>query len=193
MIARRPPVVALAGAVAPSARRRAPASFAALAAALVLAGAAPAGCVPDEDKEPAWQKPPASFDPKAAELTFNAAGLEAFNALSGDDRTAKIEQMKAEKGSFKGQAQLKDGAALGDAMPDRELGEYELYAIVPEPVLYEITLEYRLYTTPAVGKPLPPNAYIQFQGTVAQVDFQADSKPRKLSVKVLADAIEILK
>jgi hypothetical protein len=146
-----------------------------------------AGCIPDERKELEWQKPPKAWDPKGDSLTLGAKGLEAFNRLNPEDRTGQVAEWIGSPGSFKGQAVYKMGAGVGKAMDDSDYGTYEIFAMIPDPVLYEITITYRLYTTPEVGKGLPPHAYIEFTGTLVEMDFQADDKPRKMEVKVQLD------
>ncbi|RMG96051.1 MAG: hypothetical protein D6705_12260 [Deltaproteobacteria bacterium] len=161
-------------------------------ACLVALGFASA-CVPDEDKKPKWQAPPKAWNPKGAEhLTFNEKGLDAFNSLSPEQRQAWVEEMKQKPGSFVGQAIYKQGAELGEKMDDYALGTYEIVTELPEPILYEITLNYRLYTTPEKGKGIPPNAYIEFKGTLADLDYQSESKPRKIDLKIKADEIKVL-
>ncbi len=167
-----------------------------LVALLALSLTAPlaAGCVPDKDKTPDWQKPPSSWNPVEGEgLTFNKKGLDAFNSLSQADRDKWIEQMKNTPGSFVGQAIYKQGSELGEKMDDYQHGTYEIVTELPDPILYEITLNYRLYTTPDKGKNFPPNAYIQFKGTLADLRYQSESKPRKIDLKIKADEITVLK
>ncbi len=162
--------------------------------ALGLVTSLTAGCVPDKDKTPEWQKPPSSWNPKGAQgLTFNEKGLDAFNALSQAERDKWVEQMKNSPDSFVGQAIYKQGSELGEKMDDYQLGTYEIVTDLPEPILYEITLNYRLYTTPDKGKGLPPNAYIQFKGTLADLQYQDESKPRKIDLKIKASEITVLK
>jgi len=148
-------------------------------------------CV-DKDKTPEWQKPPKSYDPKTAELTFNAANMDKFNALNAEQRQAYIDELKAKPGSFVGQAIFKSGAGLGSAMDDAIHGSWEGFAVVPEPVLYEITYDYRLFTTPELGKSLPANGAIEFRGTLIDLTYQADAKPRKMALKVKVDEAKAL-
>lgn len=163
-------------------------TLAVIACSLTLGG----GCIPDERKTPEWQKPPKAWNPTGDELTLGAKGLEAFNALSYEQRAAQIEQWAASPGSFKGQAMYKSGAGLGESMDDAQYGSYEIFAEVPDPVLYEITVTYRLYSTPDKGKNLPPNGYIEFTGNIVELDYEADTKPRKMEVKVKVDEITVL-
>jgi hypothetical protein len=155
---------------------------------VVLAGA----CLPDKRKEPEWVKPPKAWNPRSDELTLGEKGLEAFNRLSPEQREAQVLNWLQTPGSYTGQAIYKTGAGLTEAMDDFQYGTYEIFAVVPEPVVYEITLSYFLYTTPEIGKNLPPNAYLQFKGTLAEMDFQADEKPRKMELKVKVDSLEVL-
>lgn len=150
------------------------------------------GCVPDKRKQPEWQKAPKAWDPAKDEMTFGKKGLDAFNTMSADDRSAWVEQMKGKTGSFKGQAVFKVGAELGEKMDDYQYGAHEIYAVVPEPVLYEIEMEYKLYTAEDKSTGIPPGAFLEFTGTIADVDYQADSKPRKLFAKIKADDVTVL-
>lgn len=173
-------------------------SFPAMRAALPLvallcsAVVGPA-CIPDKNKEPEWRKPPKSFDPKEAELTFNAKGLEAFNSMSFDERDAYLQSLEDKPGSFKGQAGFERATELGEKMDDAALGKYEVFAIVPEPVLYEITIEYHLFANEPIGQGLPPKTYIEFTGTLADLTYQDESKPRKLTVKVKDAKVDVPK
>jgi hypothetical protein len=154
------------------------------AVALVCAGLVGTACLPDKRKEPEWQKPPKAFDPQEAELTFNKKQLEAFNAMSGSDREAHVQALRDKPGSFKGQATFQRATELGEAMDDAEYGRFEVYATLPDPVLYEITVEYQLFSNEEIGKGLPPNTYIEFTGTLASLRYHDESKPRKLEIKV---------
>ena len=158
------------------------------AAMLLLPACQPSGA----DKQPEWQKPPASYDVKGADLTFNEKRLDAFNSMSTSEREAHIEQLKATEGSFKGQAVFQRGTELGESMDDAQYGKYEIAAQVPEPVLYEITMEYLVFTDQDFGKGVPPGAYIQFTGTLVDFEYQDSAKPRKLVMKVKASSVERL-
>ena len=162
-------------------------------AAVVCAAVLGAACVPDEDKEPEWQKPPKSFDPAGDDLTFNAQRLEAFNTMSGSERETHLSELKGAAGSFKGQAVFKRATELGDKMDDAQFGKHEIYAVVPDPVLYELTVEYHLFSEQDLSQGLPPNGYIEFSGTLAEMSFQDSSKPRKMEIKVKADSVGVLK
>lgn len=151
------------------------------------------GCNPSgEEKTPDWQKPPESYDVKGADLTFNEKRLDAFNTMSSSERDAHVESLKAAEGSFRGQAQFRDGSELGEAMDDAQYGKHEIFATVEEPVLYEITLEYRLYSDQDFYTGLPPGTHVEFSGTLADIEFQDTSKPRKLSLKVKATKVDRL-
>jgi hypothetical protein len=150
-------------------------------------------CIPDEDKKPEWQKPPKSFDPVGADLTFNAQRLEAFNTMSGSGRDAHLSELKGKAGSFTGQAVFKRATELGDKMDDAQFGKHEIYAVVPEPVLFEITVEYHLFSEQDLSAGLPPNGYIEFSGTLAEMSFQDSAKPRKMEIKVKANSVSELK
>jgi hypothetical protein len=132
---------------------------------------------------------PSSYDPAGAELTFNKAGLEKFNALEASERDAMVEQLAASAGSFTGQALVRGSAGLGEAMPDHVHGSWEVMGTTRSPVLYEIVINYSLFTTPAIGRPLAENRAVAFTGTLISVDFKDDAKPRSLTVKVKADSI----
>ena len=160
-------------------------------AGLLLAGG---GCVPDKDKTPEWQKPPTSWDPAGAEhLTFNKKGLRAFNELTPEQRDQFVASLQGKPGSFVGQAIYKQGTELSEAMDDFQYGPYEVYTDLPEPILYEIKLQYRLYTTPDKAQGIPPHSHIEFRGTLADILYQSDSKPRKMDLKIKADEIKVLK
>ncbi len=169
---------------------RAP-TVAALAVALLLPFTA---CVPNRqsDKQPEWMKLPEAYQPKTAALTFNEDNLKNFNILNSDDQQAFIEDLKGKKGAFKGMAVFQTGAGLGEAMANSKYGTYELSAATEE-VFLEITLDYTIFTTREVGKPLPPNGAIEFTGTLVEVNFQNQDKPRKLSLKVQADSVTPIK
>jgi hypothetical protein len=109
------------------------------------------------------------------------------------DERAHIEQLKATEGSFKGQAIFGRGTELGEAMDDAQYGKHEIAASVPEPVLYEMTLEYLLFSDQDFYKGVPPGAHIQFSGTLVALEFQDSAKPRKLTMKVKASSVERLK
>lgn len=160
-----------------------------MCAALLLPACNPSG----EDKQPDWQKPPASYDVKGADLTFNEQRLDAFNSMSRAEREAHVEQLKSTEGSFKGQAIFERGTELGEAMDDAQYGKYEIYATVPEPVLYEMTMDYHLYSDQDFFTGVPPGTHVEFTGTLADLVFQDDSKPRKLTFKVKATSVERLK
>lgn len=159
-----------------------------MCAALLLQACNPSG----EEKQPEWQKPPASYDVKGADLTFNAARLDAFNTMSSAEREAHVEQLKATEGSFKGQAQFQHGSELSEAMDDSQYGKYEINAVVSEPVLYEITMEYALFSDQDFHKGVPPGAHLEFTGTLVDLEYQDESKPRKLTLKVKASSVQRL-
>lgn len=170
---------------------------------LLLSGGATTGCIPDKDKQPEWQKPPKSFDVKEADLTFNEARIEAFNSMELEQRDAHVAELKGKAGSFKGQAIFKRGSELGESMDDLEFGKFEIYALAPGPdelpadgksgVWLEVTIEYHLFSEQDFSTGWPPNSYIEFTGTLADLSFQSESKPRKMVVKVKADDVHIIK
>ena len=157
--------------------------------AVLLAACNPSG----EEKTPDWQKPPESYDVKGADLTFNEQRLDAFNSMSGRERDAHLEQLKSTEGSFKGQAIFERGSELGDKMDDAQYGKYEIYAAVPEPVLYEITMEYHLFSDQDFFTGVPPGTHVEFVGTLVDMNYQDSSKPRKIVFKVKATSVERLK
>jgi hypothetical protein len=163
--------------------------IAGMCAALLL----PACQYSAEQKQPDWQKPPQSYDVKGADLTFNAQRLDAFNSMSSSERETHVEQLKATEGSFRGQAVFQRGNELGEAMDDAQYGKHEIYAIVPDPVLYEITMEYNLFSDQDFYKGIPSGTHIQFAGTLVALEYQDSSKPRKMILKVKASSVERLK
>ena len=154
-----------------------------LAALLVLSVAAgPLGC--DKGDEPAWQKPPERFDVTKDELTFGKKNLDAFNTMSSGERAAHIDALKSKPGSFKGQGRFKVVSSLGENIADSEMGKYDASVLVEDPVLYEITIEYNLLSNEKIGDGYPKGTYVEFTGTLVDLDFQDDSKPRKLVIKL---------
>jgi hypothetical protein len=95
-------------------------------------------------------------------------------------------------GTFKGQGVFKRATELGDKMDDAQWGKHEIYAIIPEPVLYEITVEYHLFSEQDLSANVPPNAHIEFSGTLAEMMFQDEAKPRKMEIKVKTDSVTVL-
>ena len=135
---------------------------------------------------------PASYDPAGAELTFNKSGLEKFNLMSESEREAMLQELIVAEGTFKGQALVRGSAGLGEAMPDHIHGDWEVMATTRTPVLYEIVINYSIFTTPALGRPLAENRAIDFTGTLISATYKDDAKPRSLTVKVKADSITAL-
>jgi len=132
---------------------------------------------------------PSTYDPVGSELTFNKEGLEKFNALDPGDREAMVEKLSTTPGTFTGQGLVRGSAGLGEAMPDHVHGPWEVMATTRIPVLYEIVINYSLFTTPAIGRPLAENRAVTFTGTLISADFKDDAKPRSLTLKVKADSI----
>ncbi|EDM75666.1 hypothetical protein PPSIR1_15720 [Plesiocystis pacifica SIR-1] len=146
-----------------------------LLAALALTGAC-------DDKKTDLLAPPADYDPVATEgLTLNKAGVDALTLTEGDARDAHIEGLKAE-GKFKGQAMCKGGSGTGD-MEDSKFGEYKLTCDAGA-IWLDVELKYYLYTTQALGRPLKGGAYVEFDGTLVEFDFQDGSKPRSMTATV---------
>ena len=135
---------------------------------------------------------PAAYDPAGADLTFNKKNLEAFNLMSKDARRQHVKQLKETAGSFQGQAIFQSGNGLAPTVEDSQHGAYELFANVPTPVLYEITIDYQIFTTPELGRPLAPNHPISFRGTLIDLRFEDETKPRKLTMRVKADNVETI-
>ncbi|MCA9718263.1 MAG: hypothetical protein KC468_26560 [Myxococcales bacterium] len=135
---------------------------------------------------------PDSYQPQTADLTFNKERLTAFNALSEDKREAFVAELEGQAGAFKGQAVLVAGNGLGETVEDFQHGEYEVIAHTPDPVLYEIQIEYKIFTTREMGKALHPHRPLEFKGTLIGLRYEAESKPRKLYVRVKADEIATL-
>jgi hypothetical protein len=135
---------------------------------------------------------PAAYNPVEAELTFNKKNLEAFNSLSADARKARVKELKETPGSFSGQAIFQSGNGLASTVEDSQHGEYELFAHVPDPVLYEITIDYQIFTTEALGRPLAPNKPIAFRGTEIDLRYEDESKPRKMTIRLKADNVETI-
>jgi hypothetical protein len=162
-----------------------PAMRASDAVALSIALLLGAGCPPDKKSaEAKILEAPEAWDVKADELTFGSKNLDAFNTMSSEEREAHVEALKGQPGAFKGQARFQRLTELGEAIDDRQYGQYEAYATVEEPVLYEITIEYHLFAPEKIGDGFPPGTYIEFTGTLADLVFSADAKPRKLEIKV---------
>ena len=59
-----------------------------------------------------------------------------------------------------------------------------MYATVPDPVAYEITVEYFLYANEPIGQGFAPGTYTESTGTLVNVDYKDDAKPRKLEIKL---------
>lgn len=135
---------------------------------------------------------PAAYDPAATELTFNKKNLEAFNLMSEDARRKHLKELKETPGSYTGQAIFQSGNGLAPNVEDSQHGAYEVFAHVPDPVLYEITINYQIFTTPELGRPLAPNKAIAFRGTLVDLEFEDTTKPRKLTIRVKADHLETL-
>lgn len=150
----------------------------------------PQGCTTDHG-QPEWMQLPESYQPQSADLTFNKAGLERFNKMSESEREAFQSELEQKKGSFKGQAVFVHGTGLTESIEESKYGSYELIART-DPVLFEITLDYAIYTTPELGKKLARNKAIEFTGTLVGLEYQHQDKPRKLSLKIRADDVKTL-
>lgn len=144
-----------------------------------------AACVPKEHPDPDWLKPPEGYDPVDKEntkgLTLGHAGVDALTLTEGEARDAHVEALKA-KGAYKGQAQCKSGAGTG-TQAHSKYGEFELTCTAGT-ILFDIEVDYHLFTTREVGKPLSANAYVEFGGTLVEFDYHDDSKPRQIVAKV---------
>ncbi|HLV65961.1 MAG TPA: hypothetical protein VKY73_09110 [Polyangiaceae bacterium] len=150
------------------------------------------GCVPDKHKEADFLKAPKSWDPKEDSLTFGTKNLEAFNSMSEDEREAHVEALKGKPGSFKGQARFERGSELSENIDDAKFGKFEATAQVTDPILYEITIEYQLFANEKIGHGFPAGTYIEFSGTLADLEYRQDAKPRKLVIKVKDVTVERL-
>lgn len=135
---------------------------------------------------------PAAYDPQGADLTFNKKNLEGFNLMKPKERDEFVQALKDKPGSFRGQAVTEAGNGLGEGVEGSEHGTWETFAHVTEPVLYEITIDYRIFSTEELGRPLGRNLPIAFTGTLIDLRYDADAKPRKLTVQVKADAMELI-
>jgi hypothetical protein len=135
---------------------------------------------------------PAAYNPKTADLTFNKANLEAFNLMNEAARKAHVKMLKETPGSFSGQAVHEAGNGLAPTVEEAQYGEWELFAHVTDPVLYEITIDYQIFTTAALGKVLAPHKAIAFKGTVLDLRYDSEAKPRKLTIKLKADSLETI-
>ena len=164
-------------------------ALASLCACMTLA---PLGCKSTKHEDAKWLAPPKSYDPKGAELTFNEKNLEAFNTLSADERAAHIDKLKGATGTFKGQATFRRQEELADTMDDRVFGRYDVWATVVEPVFLEITLEYHLFSETQLISGLATATPIEFTGTLVDLVYLDQAKPRKMEIKVKADAINVL-
>jgi len=163
--------------------------LASLCACLTLS---PLGCKSSKHEDAKWLAPPKSYDPKGAELTFNEKNLESFNTLSADERAAHIDKMKGAAGTFKGQATFRRQEELADSMDDRVYGRYDVWATVVDPVFLEITLEYHLFSETQLISGLATATPIEFTGTLVDLVYLDQAKPRKMEIKVKADAINAL-
>jgi len=150
------------------------------------------GCVPDRKKETDLLKPPKSWQPKDDSMTFGSKNLDAFNSMSPDDREAHVEALKGKAGAFKGQAQFERGSELGAGISNSQYGKFEATAQVREPVLYEITIDYELFAAEKLGHGYPSGTYVGFTGTVVEVEYREEAKPRKLIVKLKDVSMERL-
>lgn len=135
---------------------------------------------------------PAAYNPKDADVTFNKKNLEAFNLMNEAGRKAHVKALKEAPGSFTGQAIHEAGSGLAPTVEEFQHGEWELFAHVTDPVLYEITIDYQIFTTAALGKPLAPHAPLAFKGTVLDVRYDSEAKPRKLTIKLKAESLETI-
>ncbi|MFV8754067.1 hypothetical protein ACNOYE_26275 [Nannocystaceae bacterium ST9] len=164
---------------------RATASLALLPSLVALATAlSAAACVPKEHPDPDWLKPPKSYDPVGTEgLTFNKDGVDALTLKDeGEDRDAYVQTLMDAKGKFVGQAQCKSGAGTG-TQAHSKYGEFELTCTAGT-ILFDIEVDYHLFTTRERGKPLSANAWVEFEGTLVEFDYHDDTKPRQIVAKV---------
>jgi len=151
------------------------------------------GCDTNKYDEPKFLAAPKSYDPKGAELSFNEKSLEAFNSMSGDERNAHLGTLKATKGSLQGQATFQRSEELTDKIDDSQYGKYVVWATVPDPVWLEVKIEYQLFSAEPLLTGLAPNTHIEFTGTLVDIVYEDSAKPRRLEIKLIADAISPLK
>lgn len=135
---------------------------------------------------------PAAYNPKDADLTFNKKNLEAFNLMNEDARKKHVKALKETAGGFSGQAVFEAGNGLAPTVEEAQYGDWEVIAHVDTPVLYEITIDYTIYTSAALGRPLAPNKAIAFRGTLLDLRYDSEAKPRKLTIKLKADSLETI-
>jgi hypothetical protein len=152
-----------------------------------------AACDTNKHADPKFMAAPKSFDPKGAELTFNAKGLEAFNSMSSDEREAHLEKLRTTPGSLTGQALFERDEELTDKIDDRVHGKFVVWATVPDPVWLEVQMEYQLFSEQQLFTGAAPKTHIAFTGTLIDVVYQDSSKPRKIEIKLKADSITALK
>jgi len=164
------------------------------ALAVSLSGVVATGlaCVPDKSQPADFLKAPKSWQPKSDAMTLSTTSLERFNGMSISEQEAFVEGLKAQVGGFRGQARFQRVVQLGPQTADAQLGAYEAYATVDEPVLYEITIDYRLFSSEHIGRGLPTGTYVSFSGTVVDLAFHNEAKPRKLELKVKDVTLERL-
>ena len=172
--------------------RAVPCSLVASASVCACLALAPLACKSKKHEDPEWLAPPKAYDPKGADLTFNEKNLEAFNTLSVDELTAHLYKLKAAKGSFKGQATFRRQEELADSMDDRVYGRYDVWATVVDPVFLEVTVEYHLFSETQLISGLATATPIEFTGTLVDLVYLDQAKPRKMEIKVKADAINRL-
>jgi hypothetical protein len=168
----------------------------ALALHLVGVGAClvfPPACDTNKYDDPKFMAAPKSYDPKGADLSFNEKSLEAFNSMSSDERAAHLEKLKATKGSLKGQARFQRDEELTEKIDDRKYGQFVVWATVPEPVWLEVQVEYQLFSGAKLLTGVAPNTHIEFSGTLVDLIYQDSAKPRRLEIKLQADAIAPVK
>lgn len=150
------------------------------------------GCIPDKHKEADFLQAPKSWTPKDDTMTLGTKALDAFNSMSAAEREAFVEDLKSKPGTFKGQAQFEHGSELTEGIPDATYGKFEIDAYVNDPVLYEITLEYKIFANEKIGHGFPAGTYMQFSGTLADLEYREDAKPRTLVIKVKDATVERL-
>ncbi|WAS97489.1 hypothetical protein [Nannocystis punicea] len=135
---------------------------------------------------------PAAYDPQGADLTFNKKNLESFNSMKPQERDDFVKSLQEKPGSFRGQAVTEAGNGLAAGVEGSEHGAWETFAHVTEPVLFEITIDYRIFSTEELGRPLGRNLPISFTGTLVDLRYDAESKPRKLTIQVKADSMALI-
>lgn len=160
---------------------------------MLACGLVVAACNTNKYADPKYMEPPKSYDPKNADLSFNEKSLKAFNSMSDDERAAHVEKLVATPGSLKGQGTFQRDEELTDKIDDSKYGKIVAWVSVPDPVWLEVKVEYQLFSDTRLVSGLAPNTHVEFTGTMLDYVYEDNSKPRRLEIKLKADAITVLK